>query len=167
MSAYHRNLLALLEKKIVLYDKFIIVLQSEWEFTVGYKLAGMEKMLWDKEALVERMQRMDKDRSLLMDKIAETMGIPGSKLTLKKLIESKSSPYNEKLARCRAKLLSRISKINNLMDRTKRLMHYSSLSLKKSLAFVHAADEMAAAPYHSNGRLREGKIQGRMLSMDV
>lgn len=167
MNGYHRHLLVLLEKKLVLYDKFIVVLQKEWECAVGYELPGLQKVLLEKEALVERMQKMDKERISLMDKIAQAMKIPESKLTLKKLIESKADPYNKKLALCRARLLSRIKKINALMDRTKGLMHYSSLSLKKSLAFVHAADEKAAAPYHSNGRLLEGKMQSRMLSMDV
>ncbi len=167
MNGLLKNLQSLMEKKIALYEKFIRVLQSEWDHVVGYKLGPMQETLQDKAELVERLQRLEKERSQLMHKIAVQLEVSPSKLTLRKLLQTRKSPFNEGLTRCRGKLLSLITKINQLMDRTKRLMDHSSLSLKKSLAFVHSAVEAVVAPYHSNGRVLEGKLQGKMLSMDV
>ena len=93
--------------------------------------------------------------------------IPQEKLNLMKLEEVKETPWNKRLIKSRKKLLSQIAVINDLMERIKRLMNSSSLSFKKSIALVHSAHEMAASPYHSNGRVMEGKTQGRMFSMDV
>ena len=50
---------------------------------------------------------------------------------------------------------------------TKSLMNHSALSLKKSLAYIHSADEKAQSPYLANGKVMEGRVEGRMLSMDV
>ena len=167
MNHLIKNLMHVMEKKISLYDKYIMVLENEWECVVGYSLEPLQKILNEKNDLVERMQKLEADRFKLMKKIAETLGIPQEKLNLMKLAEAKETPWNKRLIKSRKKLLSQIAVINDLMERIKRLMDSSSLSFKRSIAFVHSADEMAASPYHANGRVMEGKTEGRMFSMDV
>ncbi|MEE2987188.1 MAG: flagellar export chaperone FlgN [Nitrospinota bacterium] len=85
MSHLIKNLMHVMEKKISLYDKYIMVLENEWECVVGYSLEPLEKILNEKNDLVERMQKLEADRFKLMKKISETLGIPQENLNLMKL----------------------------------------------------------------------------------
>ena len=104
---------------------------------------------------------------MLDEKIAENLKVRQSSLTLKKLVQITKNPYRNNLARCRQKLLSQIKEINEWSENVRNLMDHSALSLKKSVAFIHSADEKAFSPYIANGRLMEGRVEGRMVSMDV
>ena len=114
-----------------------------------------------------QMQALENSRSCLMKKIAENLKVRQSSLTLKKLIQITENPQRNNLARCRQKLLSQIKEINEWSEKVKNLMDHSALSLKKSVAFIHSADEKASSPYLANGQVMEGRVEGRMVSMDV
>ena len=167
MNSFLWELNALIEKKIDLYDKFIILLQEQWNAIADYSLGSLEAILIKKEKLVDRMQVLEKERLGLMGKIERSLESSPAPLTLKKIVQTTSDPIRTQLGKGRETLLSRIAAINELHERLKDLMNHSSLSLKKSLAFVHSKDEEASSPYHPNGKLVEGNMQGRMLSLDA
>ncbi|MFQ5450795.1 MAG: flagellar protein FlgN [Nitrospinaceae bacterium] len=167
MNKLIRDLNILIGRKIDLYEKFILLLRQQWKCITDYSLGPLTEILAEKEDLVEKMQKLEQDRSVLMQKIEKRLGFAGPGLTLKKLIQIHPDPVNEMLAHKRTKLLSQIATINELHDRIKSLMNQSSLSLKKSMAFIHSADESAVSPYHSDGKLKQGALQGRMLSLDA
>ena len=102
-----------------------------------------------------------------MKKIAEKLKVRQSNLTLKKLVQIAENPHKKNLARCRQKLLSQIKEVNEWSEKVRTLMDCSALSLKKSAAFIHSADEKALSPYLANGQMMEGRVEGRMVSMDV
>ena len=102
-----------------------------------------------------------------MKKIAEKLQVRQSSLTLKKLVQITENPYRNNFARSRQKLLSQIKEINEWSEKVRNLMDHSALSLKKSVAFIHSADEKACSPYLANGQVMEGRVEGRMVSMDV
>jgi len=104
---------------------------------------------------------------LLDEKIAENLKVRQSSLTLKKLVQITENPYRNNFARSRQKLLSQIKEINEWSEKVRNLMDHSALSLKKSLAFIHSADEKESSPYLANGQVMEGRVEGRMVSTDV
>ncbi|MZH02405.1 MAG: flagellar protein FlgN [Nitrospinae bacterium] len=167
MNRLYKNLEDLLKQKIKLYDNFIKLLQEEWLCVSKYSYDSLEVVIAKKEDQVMQMQALENSRSSLMKKIAEKLQVRQSSLTLKKLIQIKGNPYKNNLAKCRNKLLSQIQQINEWSDKAKNLMDHSALSLKKSLAYIHSADEKAASPYTSNGQMVEGRVEGRMVSVDV
>ncbi len=167
MNRLYRNIEDLLNQKIKLYDGFIQLLKDEWVCVSKYSYDSLREITAKKEDKVMQMQALENSRSSLMKKIAEQLNIRQSNLTLKKLIQIKENPYRSNLARCRKKLLSQIKEINVWSAKVKNLMDHSALSLKKSLAFIHSADEKAVSPYLANGRVMEGRVEGRMVSMDV
>ena len=65
------------------------------------------------------------------------------------------------------KMPTPINFTDNAVNKVKELIDQSSLSLKKSLAFIHSTDEKANSPYSANGQVMEGRVEGRMVSMDV
>ena len=167
MTRLLNNLLDTLIKKIRLYDEFITLLQEEWDVMTRYSLGAVESMTAKKEKMVDKIQAMEKVRTGLMQSIAGKLKIPQVGLTLKKVAQSGREPIHKKLALARKKLLDRISKITQLNRQVNSLTEYASLSLKKSMAYIHSMDEEVASPYRSNGRLMDGKMESRMVSMEV
>lgn len=167
MGRLLRELNGLIEKEIDLYNKFILLLKDQWDCITDYSLDSLLEVVERKEIMVQQMQQLEKQRSRLTEKIARLRGVPEAGLTLKKIIQTTVNPIRVKLGEARETLLSRISTINELHEGIKNLMDHSSLSIKKSLAFVHSKSEEANAPYHPNGKLKEGNLQGRMLNFNA
>lgn len=167
MNRLYKNLDDLLRQKIKLYDNFILLLKSEWDCVSNYSYDNLQEIIAKKEDQVMQMQALENSRSTLMKKISEKLKVSPSTLTLKKLIQKKDNPYKKRLSQCRQKLLAQIKEVNEWSEKVKNLMDHSSLSLKKSLAFIHSEDEKVNSPYLANGRMMEGRVEGRMVSMDV
>ena len=161
-----RELNAVLLKQIRLYDQFCALLKKQWTCTTDYSLDSLLEINAKKEIMVYEVQRLEKKRSLLMLSLELQLGLaPG--LTLKKLIQSQKDPINASLSKNRKKLLEQIALVNQLHERVRKLTDFSSLSIKKSMAFIHSTGDQAVSPYKSNGRVGEGKILSRMLSVDA
>lgn len=167
MNRLYKNLEDLLKQKIKLYENFIGLLQEEWICVSKYSYDSLQVIISKKEDQVMQMQSLENSRSSLMKKIAEKLQVRQSSLTLKKLIQIKDNPYKNNLAKLRKKLLFQIKQISEGSEKARNLMDHSSLSLKKSLAYIHSAEEKAASPYTANGRMMEGRVEGRMVSVDV
>ena len=167
MNRLYKNLEDLLKQKIKLYEKFISLLKEEWVCVSKYSYDSLQEVIAKKEDQVIQMQALENSRSCLMRKIAERLQVRQSSLTLKKLIQVKDNPYKNNLAKYRKKLLFQIKQISEWSEKAKTLMDHSSLSLKKSLAYIHSAEEKATSPYTANGRMMEERVEGRMVSVDV
>ena len=167
MDRLYKNLEDLLKQKIKLYESFISLLKEEWTCVSKYSYDSLQEVIEKKENKVIEMKALENNRSYLMLKIAERLQVQKSSLTLKKIIQIRNIPNKINLAKCRKILLFQIRKISELTQMTKNLIDHSALSLKKSLAYIHSADEKAQSPYLANGKVMEGRVEGRMLSMDV
>ena len=167
MDRLYKNLEDLLKQKIKLYESFISLLKEEWTCVSKYSYDSLQEVIEKKENKVIQMKALENNRSYLMLKIAERLQVQQSSLTLKKIIQIRNIPNKINLAKYRKILLFQIRKISELTQMTKNLIDHSALSLKKSLAYIHSADEKAQSPYLANGKVMEGRVEGRMLSMDV
>jgi flagellar FlgN protein len=167
MNPTLRKLNALIEKQIDLYDKFILLLQEQWNSITEYSLGSLQAILVKKEALVDEIQALEKERLRLMGKIESPLDSAPATQTLKQIIQNTPGPMGGQLKKGREALLSRIATINGLHENLKGLMDRSSLSMKKSMVLFHSKGEETSSPYHPNGKLQEGKLQGRMLSLDA
>ncbi|PIQ96780.1 MAG: flagellar protein FlgN [Nitrospinae bacterium CG11_big_fil_rev_8_21_14_0_20_56_8] len=167
MNGMLRNLYHLMEMKIKLYERFIGLLREEWNAIAQYSLDRMQEIIPKKEEQVLEMQLLEKKRAQLMKRIAESLGHNEKDLSLKNLIRMHPDPYNERLKRCRKRLLVQITEVNRWSHKVTHLMDRSSLLFKKSMAFIHQADEKAMLPYEANGKMRESKLSSCMLSTSV
>jgi hypothetical protein len=167
MNRLYKNLEDLLKQKIKLYESFISLFHEEWHCVSKYSYDSLQEVIAKKEEKVIEMQELEKTRSFIMIKIAEKLKVKQSSLTLKNIIQIKDIPNRINLNKCRKKLLFQIKRINELSNKVKELIDQSSLSLKKSLAYIHTAENKAVSPYMANGQMMEGRAEGRMVSVDV
>jgi hypothetical protein len=167
MDRLFKNLEDLLKQKIKHYESFISLFQEEWTCLSKYSYDSLQEVIEKKENKVIEIQKLENTRSILMIKIAEKLEVQQSSLTLKKIIQIKDTPNKVILTKYRKKLLYQIKKINEWSDKVKGLIDQSSLSLKKSMAYIHSAEDRATSPYMANGQMMEERAEGRMVSVDV
>lgn len=167
MNRLYKNLVNLLDQKIALYREFISVLRKEWKIVTEYSLERLEEIIKKKETLIFKLQALEESRVAVIRSLAESIGASPGDLTLKKLISARRDPLNPKLAESRKRLMEQIEIIRELNERNAVLIDRSSLSLEKSLAFIHRADEESMALYYANGRMRGSRMQSRILNADV
>jgi hypothetical protein len=167
MDRLYKNLEDLLKQKIKLYESFISLFQQEWICVSKYSYDSLQEVIAKKENKVIEMQKLENTRFLLMIKIAEKLQVQQSSLTLKEIIQIKNIPNKTNLTKCRKILLFQIKKINEWSNKIKGLIDQSSLSLKKSMAYIHSAKDKATSPYMANGQMMKGRAEGRMVSVDV
>jgi hypothetical protein len=167
MDRLYKNLEDLLKQKIKLYESIISLFQEEWTCVSKYSYESLLEVIAKKEDKVKELQTLENTRSFLMIKIAEKLQVQQSSITLKKIIQIKNISNKINLTKCRKKLLFQIKKINEWSNKVKDLIDESSLSLKKSMAYIHSAEDRATSPYLANGQMMEGRAEGRMVSVDI
>ena len=167
MTKLYKTLLNQMEQKIAIYDELIELLRNEWDSVSEYSLMGVQEVLNKKETLVLKMHVLEENRLEVVRAIAKKLNVSYETLTLKNILALSPHPLSDKLNLCRNKLLNQIDLIARLTDKTKRIVDHSSMSIKKSLSFLHKTQEKSEAGYQAKGQIKEGKIQSRMLSAEV
>ncbi|MFQ5716214.1 MAG: flagellar protein FlgN [Nitrospinales bacterium] len=167
MTRLYKTLLGQMNRKIAIYRELIDVLRTEWDAVVSYSLKRTQEALGQKEILALKMQALEEERMKVVAEIAEKLETESEGLTLKKIVAMRDHPLNAKLMDRRETLLGLIDAIHELNEKNKHIVDRSSLSIKKSLAFLHRSQERAEADYHADGRIMETKrMQSRMLSAE-
>lgn len=152
----------------MIYDELIKLMQAEWDSVTEYSLEKVQEITNKKETLILKMQVLEENRIEAVRAIAKEMGVPyDEELTLKNILASGKHPLKPKLAKCRKILLQQIQRINELSERNKGLVDHSSLSIKKSLVFLHRSQDKAEASYYANGQVKEARAPSRMLSTEI
>ena len=167
MNSLLKHLLNTLEKKVILYENFIALLQEEWGCIAEYSIDTLESIMLRKNELVHQLQDLESDRIKIMKKVANGLSISHGSLTLKKLLNFQKSQFNPRLAKCRKNLLGKIQIVNGLNHSIHDLMKKSSESFRKSLVHLHTEGEIASSPYHANGKITKINKYSSMLSIDA
>ena len=165
MTGFYFTLTSQMGQKIIIYGELIRLLRKEWDSIAKYSYEDIQEILNKKETLVLKMQVLEENRTEVVNAIAKKLGIPSEQLTLKKLIASIDHPVKFKLMKYRDTLLEQIKTIAELNEVNRGLVDTSSLSIKKSLAFIHTAQSDAEAGYHADGQKNGSKTSSRMLSL--
>ena len=167
MDSLLKHLLNTLEKKVILYENFIALLQEEWGCIAEYSIDTLESIILRKGELVNQLQVLESDRIKIMKKVANGLSISHASLTLKKLINFQKSQFNPRLAKSRKNILGKIQIVNELNHSIHDLMKRSSESFRKSLVHLHTEGEIASSPYHANGKITKINKYSSMLSIDA
>ena len=154
-------------QKIAIYKELIDLLQKEWDCIVEYSLEDMQVILKNKEILTLKIEVLEENRVKVITRIAEKLEISSENLTLRNILKVHDHPLNSKLSAHRKTLLGQINTIRDYTKRTRALVDRSSLSIKKSLVFLHRAQDLAVAPYGADGQMGKGKTDCQFLSAEV
>ena len=126
-----------MEKKVVLYEKFISLLKEEWRSIAEYSIDSLEPIVFKKDELVHQLQVLESDRTQTMKKVAKGLQISYSNLTMKNLLNVQKSPLNSRLANSRKKLLGKIQIVNEWNRSIRRLEIMIKNMIKRNKRFYN------------------------------
>ena len=167
MTKLYKTLLKQMVQQSAIYDELIDLLRKEWDSVSEYSLLDVQEILNKKETLVLKMQVLEENRLQVVGAIAKKHEVSFEGLTLKKILSLQPHPLNQKLSLYREKLLKQISLIAVLTEKTKRIVDHSSMSIKKSLSFLHLTQEKYEIGYQAKGQVNKGRMQSRLLSTEA
>jgi flagellar biosynthesis/type III secretory pathway chaperone len=167
MNKFYKQLLDVLARKASLLSRFIDLLRREWKCVSDYSLEKLEEIVREKEELIARIQLLDVERESIVTNFAEAVGQPAEEVTLRLIARRKDNPWGKQMIARRDQLMGQVETINKLNRANRDLIDHSSLTMKKSMAFLYQADQDDQAGYYSNGQAKKEKMGSRMLSMDV
>ena len=160
------NLLSLLREEVDLYRSLLLIIEKESETIIKPRVDLLNEVNIEKECLVLRVRRTEERVVGILDRIARTMGVSASSLTLKFLSQSVEESYASQLRICRHRLIELVERIRTANEKNHQVITHSlglikeSMSVLKGLLFPDRV-------YYSSGKFQEKERSGRIYSYNV
>jgi len=158
MEILLKELLQLLEDEIKIFRSLLPVFKKEKGAVLTSDLNELNKTLAKKEKLLFNMRSLEKKRTHVMNKLAESLELLPDELTLKTLAQSVKKPYSIRLKNCSIQLLKLTKNIGNANNANKSMFAHSLNFVKGALTLL----QNIIAPgqvYHRTGKI-QAEVKG-------
>ena len=135
------NLVKAIDGATQLYEKLSIVLERKRAAIVAGKTDALDQCTATEERLVELAQVLNTNRVGIMGSLAQRLGVPGGRPTLKQLAERLGEPWGSKLMSMKAKLAG-------LVEKVQEINRMNAMLLKDSLEFI---GDVLRRTFHKQG----------------
>jgi len=146
-----------------LYRKLLDLFIDERRAILGSDLEELNKVVMDKEMILQKIRKEELQRRQAGDRIAAHLGLDPEALTVTQLSARVKEPYASEIKRRGAELQTVIDEIQIASERNRSLclqaLQFVSGSIKLLTALTHPNQV-----YHATGRVPNGAHVGRMLS---
>jgi flagellar biosynthesis/type III secretory pathway chaperone len=166
MELLLKELLELLEDEIEIFRSLLPVFKKEKEAILASELNELNKASAQKEKLLFNMRSLEKKRTHVMNKLAETLEVLPDDLTLTKLAQSVKEPYSIRLKNCGLQLLKLTKNISSANTGNKSMFTHSLNFVKGALTLL----QNIIAPgqvYQRTGKVQSGNQGGKVLSGEI
>jgi len=166
MEILLKELLQLLEDEIEIFRSLLPVFKKEKGAVLTSDLNELNKTLAKKEKLLFNMRSLEKKRTHVMNKLAESLAVLPDELTLKTLALSVKEPYSIRLKNCSLQLLKLTKNIGNANNANKSMFAHSLNFVKGALTLL----QNIIAPgqvYHRTGKVKATHHGGKVLSGEI
>ncbi len=153
MEILLKELLKLLEDEIKIFRSLLPVFKKEKEAVLTSDLNELNKASAAKEKLLFNMRSLEKKRTHVMNKLAESLELLPDELTLKTLAQSVKKPYSIRLKNCSIQLLKLTKSISSANTGNKNIFAHSLNFVKGALTLL----QNIIAPgqvYHRTGKVQ-------------
>lgn len=158
-----KELIAVLENQAGLYRSLLDILVNEKKAVVSAKLDAVNAARIRKEKILPLIHADDKKRDELLRRIADHLGCPAQRLTLKQLAQRVESPFSLKLVQSAADISALVQDIYRENEMNKSLLTHSLGLIRSSISLI--VQLMTPNPvYIRNGKMYQGGICGTILS---
>ncbi len=160
------RLVALMEKQAQSYESMRSALCDEKERIINIDLKGLAETGQRKQSLLEKIERLEKDRINLMKDFSKILKISIQGLTVRKLMGYTRGYDKDRLNKSRQALL-------DLAGETRRMNQFNKLLISHSLELIVGSYSFLshlAAPdtvYHRSGGLRVRHQSGKFISDSI
>lgn len=141
-----------------LYDEMIILAEEKRETLVQVKVNNLNKIIEQEECFIKKIELLENDRIILVDKIAKDSGWPEGNVKLTFLIENAPEELSDQMKQIGNRLADTVIKIatlnginNNLLKQAMRITDYK----------INILSQSQVTPfYESGGDYYGGKSNG-------
>lgn len=166
MEILLKELLKLLEDEIEIFRSLLPIFNKEKEVVLASDLNELKRILAKKEKLLFNMRSLEKKRTHVMNKLAESLELSPDELTLKKLAQSVKKPYSIRLKNCGLQMLKLINSISSANNANRGMFAHSLNFLKGAITLLQ--NIFAPNPvYHRTGKVQAEHPSGKVLSGEI
>ena len=158
MEILLKELLKLLEDEIEKFRSLLPIFKEEKEAVFASDHNQLNLTLAKKERLLYNIRALEKKRTHVMNKLAESLELSPDELTLKKLARSVKKPYSIRLKNCGLQLLKLTKNISNANMANKGIFAHSLNFVKGALTLLqkcNCSGSGLSSDWKSTGRPSE------------
>jgi hypothetical protein len=166
MDKLFDKLLHLLREEVVLYKSLLLIIEKERETIAKHRVDLLNEICIEKECLILKVRKAEARVIDVLSRIAQVMGVPANRFTLKILSQSVEESYALQFLACRKRLLGLMEHIRTANEKNRQMILHSlgiikeSMSVLKGLLFPDRV-------YFSTGRFQERGGGGNICNYDV
>jgi flagellar biosynthesis/type III secretory pathway chaperone len=167
MDRLVEQLIAALEQTQRLYSRMLEIIEEE---KIAATLADTQRLSVagsEKQDLMAQLGRLDRERTRLLQQMAQALGVPFDRLDLATLADHIGQPYRETLRDLNASLRTIINKVHNANEECCALIKHCLKLVQNTLGFFqHCMGSVDV--YGASGNMRDPSLRnGRLLSGEV
>ncbi len=152
-----------IDRQLILYRKLLDLFLVERRAILESDLEALNRIVTDKETVLQRIRREEFHRKQIADQIAVQLQLDSEEMTVTRLSKRVGEPHASKLKKRGGKLQELIDTIQIESERNRSLclqaLQFINGSLKMLTTLTHPNQV-----YHATGRVQHGGKIGRMLS---
>lgn len=157
------SLLVLVEGELYVYGKMKDILAREFQSLAGSSPLSVNEINAEKEACLLRAKSIEKNRSVIVEKIALLCGIREKDVNFTFLIANTDSGRASHLKSLREKLLLLVGEINLANRKNGELLDFSLSCVRGSIGFLNGMLSQGGG-YGSTGQLKAARLNGRVVN---
>ncbi|MBC8259949.1 MAG: flagellar protein FlgN [SAR324 cluster bacterium] len=149
------DLLNILRQEVELHEQLISLLQTESEGFGHLRGSELLKLQGEKSRCVRATSRLERERILLVEKLADTWEVEPQELTLKVIISRAETVYSEPLQECYDRLKTLLIEIRKVADKNSLQAAGRLKSVESSIQFM---SQLQSGPptYSDAGKIQKG-----------
>jgi flagellar biosynthesis/type III secretory pathway chaperone len=153
-----------IDRQLTLYRNLLDLFQDERKAILGSDLEALNRIVFDKERILQDIRRAEVQRRKIADTLAPRLGIEGEALTITRMgVELAGVSGTAAIKRKGAQLKALIDEIQIESERNRSLCLHALQFVSNSIKML-ASLTRPNQVYRATGRVQNGAQIGRMLS---
>jgi flagellar biosynthesis/type III secretory pathway chaperone len=156
----------LLEQSEKLYRLLLAVIQEEKKAVLGSNPKLLAEVTAEKEALLARLNQLERQRLRLVQLLSGTLNISAERLNLSILAEKSDNGHRSRIKKLAESLGGLVKRVKQANEENRALIQHC-LNLTQSAFCFFQHWMMPASVYGASGRINCGQRNGKLLSGTV
>jgi hypothetical protein len=166
MKAHFGKVLDLLRTEVAIGGDLLQAMERERAAMLRSQLDLLIPLAAEKEALIERMLAVEKERDAWVGRLAGQLGCEAAELTLSRLAQTAPPAFESAFSKCRVELSALVERLQTDNRRCAMLSRHTAEFLR---SFYGAIKGWAAngPVYQPGGRMQAARLNGKLLSREM
>jgi flagellar biosynthesis/type III secretory pathway chaperone len=166
MDADFRELIDLLHTEVGICRDLLEAMEREQAAMLRSQLEPLRALAAEKEAVIQRMQGVERQREEWVGRLAERLGCDAAELPLSRLAQEAPPALRTAFVGCRVELSGLVERLRTENHRSAVLFNHSAELLQSFYAVVKGLAGKGTV-YQPGGRMQAARLNGKLLSHET